>query len=205
MITPLDNTIKNIMSFTWPMVIISVLIISSLRIAHIIKNNEKFIFYKEVFSLLFLVYILCLFQIVTFEDTSIYIDGNNIIPFKEILRYEIGSRLFFKNVIGNIVLFIPYGLFATSYTKIDRAFHILCLVLFASITVEVTQLIIGRVFDIDDIILNLIGGFIGYCICITGSTIGEKVPSIFKRTWFLNLMSILLLSLLVGYIWMVVR
>ena len=203
MITPLDNTIKGVMEFTWPMVIISILTISSLRIAHIIKNNEKFVLYKEIFSLLFLVYILCLFQIVTFEDTSIYIDGNNLVPFKEILRYKIGSRLFFKNVIGNIVLFIPYGLFATAYTKIDRAFHILCLILFASITVEVTQLLIGRIFDIDDIILNLVGGFIGYSICMVGGTLGEKVPKLFKKTWFLNLLSILLLGLGLGYIWMV--
>lgn len=204
MITPLDSTIKNVMSFTWPMVIISVLIISSLRIARIIKNNEKFVFYKEIFSLLFLVYIFCLFQIVTFEDTSIYIDGNNLVPFKEILRYKIGSRLFFKNVIGNIVLFIPYGLFTTMYTKIDRAFHILCLVLFASITVETTQLIIGRIFDIDDIILNLIGGFIGYGLCMLANTIGESIPKVFKSTWFLNLMSVLLLSVMIGYIWMVI-
>lgn len=38
------------------------------------------------------------------------------------------------------------------------------LVFFASVTVETTQLLIGRVFDIDDIILNIIGGIVGYGI-----------------------------------------
>ena len=109
MVTPLDSSIKAVMEITWPMVVICILTISSIRIAYLLKNKENFDFYKEITNLLFLVYILCLFQVVTFEDTSLYINSNNLIPFKEILRYHIGSRLFFKNVIGNIVLFIPYG------------------------------------------------------------------------------------------------
>ena len=164
MITPFDNTVKGVMEFTWPMVVICVLTLSSIRITYLIKNKKEFVLYKEIFYLFFLMYILLLFQIVTFEDTSIYIDGNNLVPFKEILRYKIGSRLFFKNVIGNIVLFIPYGLFASMYTKIEKPFHAICLVFFASVTVEVTQAMIGRIFDIDDIILNMIGGFIGFGI-----------------------------------------
>ena len=33
-----------------------------------------------------------------------------------------------------------------------------------SISIETTQLLIGRIFDIDDIILNIIGGMLGYLI-----------------------------------------
>ena len=202
MITPLDSSIKGVMEFTWPMIVICVLTISSIRITYLLKNKEKFVLYKEIFHLLFLVYILCLFQIVTFGDSSLYIN-NNLLPFREILRYEFGSRLFFKNVIGNIVLFIPYGIFASLYTKIDRAFHALCLVLFASVTVEVTQALIGRVFDIDDIILNIAGGYIGYSIYALVGTIGDSIPNVFKKTWFLNIMSILLMILLLSYVWVV--
>lgn len=203
MITPLDNTIRSVMEFTWPMVLISVLTLSSIRIIDIIKNKKKFVLYKEIFMLLFLIYILCLFQVVTFEDQTLYISGNNLVPFKEIMRYKIGSRLFIKNVIGNIVLFIPYGIFASSYTKLDKPWHALCLVFFASVTVEITQLLIGRVFDIDDIILNCIGGLLGYGIYKVIDDIGESLPKPFRTTWFLNIMSIILVSLFVGYIWMV--
>ena len=98
MITPLDSTIKGVMEFTWPMVIICVLTLSSIRITDIVKNKKPFVLYKEIFLLFFLIYILCLFQIVTFEDQSLFISGNNLVPFKEIMRYKVGSRLFIKNV-----------------------------------------------------------------------------------------------------------
>lgn len=185
------------------MILICILTISSLRITDIIKNKKPFVLYKEIFLLFFLVYILCLFQIVTFQDQSLYISGNNLVPFKEILRHEFGSRLFIKNVIGNVVMFIPYGIFASLFAKLDKPFHAICLVFFASVTVETTQLLIGRVFDIDDIILNVIGGFIGYGIYFLFDTIGDSLPRIFKSNWFLNLISVILLTVFIGYIWMV--
>lgn len=204
MITPLDNTIRSVMEFTWPMVIISILTLSSIRITDIIKNKKPFILYKEIFMLLFLVYILCLFQVVTFEDQTIYVTGNNLVPFKEIMRYQIGSRLFIKNVIGNIVLFIPYGIFASLYAKLDKPWQALCLIFFASVTVETTQLLIGRVFDIDDILLNCIGGILGYGVYRALDHLGDTLPKTFKSTWFLNIMSIILVGLFISYIWMVV-
>ena len=204
MITPFDHTIKGVMEFTWPMVVICILTLSSIRITYLIKNKKEFVLYKEIFYLFFLMYILLLFQIVTFEDTNVAVDMNNLVPFKEILRYKLGSRLFFKNVIGNIVLFIPYGLFASMYTKIEKPFHAVCLVLFASVIVEVTQAMIGRVFDIDDIILNVTGGILGFGIYSLVSTIGDSIPKVFRSNWFLNILSMLLVIMLVAYIWTVV-
>ena len=203
MITPLDSTIKGVMEFTWPMVIICVLTLSSIRITDIVKNKKPFVLYKEIFLLFFLIYILCLFQIVTFEDQSLFISGNNLVPFKEIMRYKVGSRLFIKNVIGNVVMFIPYGIFASLYAKLDKPFHALCLVFFASVTVETTQLLIGRVFDIDDIILNVIGGLVGYGIYRLIDMIGDYIPKVFKSSWFLKCVSVILLGVFIGYIWMV--
>ena len=205
MITPFDDTIRSFMVLTWPMVVICVFTLASIRITYLIKNKEEFVFYKELFHLFFLMYILCLFQIVTFEDSGTILgDGNNFEPFKEILRYRLGSRLFFKNVIGNVVLFIPYGIFASMYTKIEKPHHALGLVFFASVIVEVTQLLIGRVFDIDDIILNVCGGMIGYFVYATTDTIGAHLPKFFRSKIFLNIMSVLLVMILIGYIWMVV-
>lgn len=203
MITPLDNTIRGVMEFTWPMVIISILTLSSIRITDIIKNKKPFILYKEIFTLLFLIYILCLFQVVTFEDQSLYISGNNLVPFKEIMRYQLGSRLFIKNVVGNIVLFIPYGIFASMFSKLDKPWQALCLIFFASVTVETTQLLIGRVFDIDDILLNCFGGMLGYAVYKATDRLGNTMPKILKSTWFLNIMSIILVFIFIGYIWMV--
>lgn len=194
------------MEFTWPMMIICTLIISSLRIADIIKNKKKVIFYQEILMLFFMIYILCLFQIVTFEDplVAVYDNHFNLVPFKEILRYHMGSRLFFKNVIGNLVMFMPYGFFASYFTKMDNKYYIFSLIAFASITIETTQLAIGRVFDIDDIILNIIGGMIGYGFYRLLNKLGDSLPKVFLNRWILNIISLILTGILVGYLWMVI-
>lgn len=107
-----QNTISNIILEIWPMIIITVVILTSLRIMDIIINKKKIVLYKDLLILLFAIYILCLFHIVTFQDVNFA--SSNFIPFKEMFRYELFSRLFIKNVMGNVLLFIPFGFF-TSY------------------------------------------------------------------------------------------
>lgn len=198
-----DNTIKAVMNLTWPMIVISVLLLSSIRIMDIVKNKKPFVFYKETLTLIFIIYVFCLFQVVTFEDTSSF-SSNNLIPFKEILRYHIGSRLFIKNVIGNFVLFIPYGIFVSIYAKLDKSYYAFFLILFASLTIEVTQGVIGRVFDVDDIILNVCGGMFGYFLYYVIDKISLKLPKFFRSTASFNIITFMLLFGLIYYIWRIV-
>ena len=104
-----DVTIVNILSNIWPMIVIFTVILSSYRLAYLLKFKESFVFYDEVLKLGFIIYIMALFYVVTFQDVSW--STSNFIPFKEMLRYEIGSPLFIKNVIGNMIMFLPYGFF----------------------------------------------------------------------------------------------
>lgn len=188
----LSNTIQGVIDYTWPMILISVVIIVSFRVAYLIKNREKFVLYKELIALSFIIYILCLFQVVTFQDNVTW-SGNNFIPFREILRYNIGSRLFFKNVIGNMIMFTPYGLFISFYLKNEKPWLTIILTLVASFSIELVQMVIGRVFDIDDILLNILGGSLGFGIYYLGCKIWEKLPSVFKSEIFLNVLSIFIL------------
>ena len=56
---------------------------------------------------------------------------------------------------GNILLFIPYG-FLSSYYLDNKKFGVITiLTIITTLTIETVQYYIGRVFDIDDIILNL--------------------------------------------------
>lgn len=197
MFSPLTETIHGVMEFTWPMVFISIVIIASLRITYLFKNKEKFILYKELLMLAFIIYILCLFQVVTFQDV-ISFSSNNFIPFKEILRYDIGSRLFFKNVLGNMILFFPYGFFVGYYLKLDKKRSACFLILTASIAIECMQLAIGRVFDVDDILLNLVGGMSGFLLFNLLDKIGSFIPMIFQKEWFLNILSIIALGLIIA-------
>lgn len=192
MLGPLTNTIYGVFNFTWPMIIICIVVLVSLRVSYLIKTRSSFILYKELLALSFIIYIMCLFQVVTFQDDVSWAT-NNFIPFREILRYNIGSRLFFKNVLGNMVMFMPYGFFVSYILKNKKGYLPLFLTVIASLSIEVVQMMIGRVFDVDDIILNVLGGGLGYFIYYILDKIGDKLPPVFKTDWFLNLLSIIIL------------
>ena len=97
-----------------------------------------------------------------FEGFEIF----NIVPFKIILKmlFEYPLGLFIYNVIGNIVLFIPFGFFI--YIKFEKnKTKTLLAVLIMTLGVEFIQGFIPyRFCDIDDIILNTFGGYIGIII-----------------------------------------
>lgn len=185
------KTIVEVINDIWPMILIFSVILISVRMAYLIKSKTKFILYKELAGLIFIVYIMCIFHIVTFQDVNF--GDSNLVPFKEITRYDFGTHKFFKNVIGNMILFIPYGYFISYYLKTYKARTIFILTLIASITIETTQYYIGRVFDIDDIILNVLGGIIGYYLYIGFEAIRKKLPKFMQSTLFLNILTILII------------
>ncbi len=188
----MSNIINTVVSSTWPMIIVSAVIISTLRITYLIKNNRHFTFYKELFYLVTIIYVLALFQIVTREDVVSW-STNNFIPFREIFRYKLGSRLFVKNVIGNIILFVPFGFFASFYLENKKPKLTIFMSIVASLTIEFVQMSIGRVFDVDDIILNTLGGIIGFYLYYYLVDISKKLPKIFTSEVVLNIISIILL------------
>ena len=88
------NMITGVLPDVWPVIIIITVISCSLRIGYLIKNKADFCFYKELFTLVFILYVMCLFEVVTLQDNNYGL--SNFIPFKEIFRYQIGSRLLSK-------------------------------------------------------------------------------------------------------------
>ena len=157
----ITNNIREVMLSTWPMIVLTCVVLISLRVAYLVKNKQKLNFQEDLIMLIFIIYILCLFQIVTSQDVSGE-HGINITLFKELTRYEFGSRLFYRNIIGNIMLFIPFGFFTSYYLAVERKRFILFLTIIVSFVIEFIQLKIGRAFDVDDVILNVIGGLLGY-------------------------------------------
>lgn len=66
------------------------------------------------------------------------------------------------NLIGNIVLFFPLGIYLQMFKKDKRIFTSLIIVFLSTVAVEAIQYALGLGHcDIDDVILNLLGGFIG--------------------------------------------
>lgn len=199
MIESLYSSFKYVLEITWPMLFVSLVLFISIRVSYLLRNKEKFIFHKEVFLLLFASYILCLFQVVTSQDINTS-TGNNFIPFVEILRYEPFGRLFIKNIIGNVIMFIPYGFFVSKYASGKNFILNLFLIFLASLSIECTQLAIGRIFDVDDIILNVFGGIIGYTIYVFFDNLYNSLPRVFRKNWFLNFISFMLLASIITFI-----
>ena len=192
------NMITGVLPDVWPVIIIITVISCSLRIGYLIKNKADFCFYKELFTLVFILYIMCLFEVVTLQDNNYGL--SNFIPFKEIFRYQIGSRLFIKNIVGNILLFLPYGYFASYYLNNKKLWPTALLTIIVSFTIETVQLKIGRTFDVDDIILNTCGGIIGGFIYSLSESVSNKLPKVLKTEGFINFIVIITIILLIIYL-----
>nr|WP_229522133.1 VanZ family protein [Paenibacillus monticola] len=103
------------------------------------------------------------------QPNRIFDRQGNYIPFKEIIKeihsLSISHPFLSTNLIGNILIFIPLGLFIPLlFTSRGASFvKIFMLPLLLSLCFEVTQLLlcIGT-FDVDDLILNTAGGIVGY-------------------------------------------
>jgi glycopeptide antibiotics resistance protein len=93
----------------------------------------------------------------------------NLEPFKEIKRFwnnrdSLGVATVVTNLAGNIVAFAPFGFFLPILWKKGRnLFGCVLLSALFSLTVEAVQFFtkVGA-FDVDDIMLNAIGGLMGW-------------------------------------------
>ena len=193
-----SEAFHNIVNSALPMLIIFIVVICTVRISYIRSTNQKIILHNEIFNLLFIIYVLLLFELLTGTENS-YGSGINNIPFKEIMRYEFGSKMFIYNVLGNILIFVPFGYFISRYVKPKKILPIIVDALITSVTVETVQLKIGRSFDIDDIILNILGAIIGYFVYIAFDAIYKHLPKILQKDFIYDVISLIILTMFILY------
>ena len=108
----ITSALREVLYGTWPMIALTCTVLVTIRLTYLLKNKKKILIGNEFMMLTFIVYILCLFQIVTSQDVS-GVHGVNVTLFKELTRYQVGSRLFFRNIVGNILMFTPFGFFTS--------------------------------------------------------------------------------------------
>lgn len=178
----------------WPMLTLISVVLITIRLTYLLNNHKKINISKELISLSFIIYIMLLFELVTTTDFESY--SNNFIPFKEMLRYSFTSKLFYRNVIGNIVLFVPFGYFVSYYCKLNKVYLSFFVTFITSLSIELIQMGIGRSFDIDDIILNVIGGIAGYILYKVFNKIFSKYNDKFRNNLLLNFICIVIIIIL---------
>ncbi|OJE34823.1 teicoplanin resistance protein VanZ [Bacillus proteolyticus] len=117
----------------------------------------------------------------------------NLVPLKSTIRYLNGFDLthlldpynidiVLMNTLGNVIIFIPFGfllpLLFKQINNVKMASKIFTL--FICLIESLQLLTFSGIFDIDDIILNMLGALIGYGSFIGMRYIWERVKSVDK-------------------------
>ena len=159
------------------------IIIRGLTIARKRKNGIEFNIGDEIFTNLFVVYLFLLIGITILpiyigglphlQELS-FIDRCNIhfVPFIEYFKGGIYFRTIIRNIIGNLLLLVPFILYlCAKYEKIRNLKSSAKTALLISLSIEITQLAMNilaladmRAVHVEDLILNTVGGIVAWYI-----------------------------------------
>jgi glycopeptide antibiotics resistance protein len=151
-----------------PFVLVSCLIWFTLTIVKLIKKKSKLSDVTK--NTIFFFYILELIDVTIFPiEIGIrnYPLKPNFAPFKSILEllnhswYVVALR----NIGGNVLLFVPLGVLMPLKNKaINSKWKMIVVACLVSLIIELFQLFVvpSRSADVDDFILNILGGLVGY-------------------------------------------
>lgn len=101
----------------------------------------------------------------------------NLIPFQFITETRaMGVRKQLTQTIANIVMFLPLGfIFPIAFKKARTFWKTTVSMMLFSFFIEFVQYFIGRSADIDDLMLNTLGGMLGYLIfCLFSKRFKDK-------------------------------
>lgn len=111
----------------------------------------------------------------------------NLVPFRSTIRYltEFDSYnldIVLTNTLGNVIIFIPFGfLLPLLFKQINNLKMASKIFIKFILLIESLQLLtFTGVFDIDDIILNMLGALIGYGSFVGMKYIWDRVKSVDK-------------------------
>lgn len=161
------------------------------RLYNVVKNKRINIA-REIILFIFFVYFLFLLLLTIFKGGRIEFSNQfnsfmyrehgllgiiNIVPIKEtintFMHSETGMRNSLRNLIGNILVFMPLGFFIPllfdKFNNLKKVLKVGCL---SSLAIELSQLFVGsNVCDIDDVIYNTLGAVVGFICYKTFETI----------------------------------
>lgn len=152
--------------------------LGTILLSKFLKNNKPMKIYLYG---IFIIYIITLIQLTLFdsdygrsglnifglnkENLEVYLENNNLVPFKTITLYiSRQDRVAIVNLLGNLVAFAPMGIFLPLLFKKQNKLKNFILTNIAIIlTIESLQFLsLSGSFDIDDLILNLLGALLIY-------------------------------------------
>lgn len=129
--------------------------------------------YRILGKILFVLYIIFVFYFLLISEIygrtgEMQEYRYNLVLFKEIKRFwnyrkQLGMFATVTNLLGNVLIFLPFGFFMAMASKYRSFLSTVIYSLALSLTVEVSQLFMKvGCFDVDDLLLNTIGGMLGF-------------------------------------------
>lgn len=129
---------------------------------------------------LFVIYILILLRITVFRSDfgthPLFQDGSILwVPFVSLIRILKNSVSYFVYLfVGNLVWFVPLGLLLPVLTGCGKKVILYSFLL--SLVIEICQFIFGTgVTEVEDLILNTLGGAIGYGCLLVLELIAKRI------------------------------
>ena len=126
-----------------------------------------------ILLMLLAIYFIVLFRVTVFRDLYFRFRSANLIPFTTIAE-DLQAILHSNNIIGiahmlgNLIIFFPLGyLTPVLFPKMRKLTNVMLLSFALSLFIETCQYIFAcGVADIDDVILNTLGGMLGYWVYV---------------------------------------
>ena len=154
-------------------------------------KRSHFYLWKELLYYTFFLYCVCIFSQTILPSREFLlgyesaVGRSNFTPFETIMLYVnlLGSPMHtiaVYNLVGNIVLFVPFGVYIPLiWRKLQTLWKMIIVSIVIPLFIETTQYFIGRSIDVDDVILNTIAIIIGYFLYIVGNVMFKI--TVYKR------------------------
>lgn len=160
--------------------------------------KQKVAIKHQLLSLVFVVYLLAVVKITLFPIPFHTLGNppqNNLIPFHTIRAVLSQRSLSYDlyNLGGNVLLFVPLGfLLPLLFPRQNRLWRVVLIGFCATFVIESGKFIISSIlgftyrdFDVDDLILNTFGAFIGYLVLrLTMKVVQTRMFTKPSKTWF---------------------
>lgn len=127
-----------------------------------LKKFYKIIIVPYTLTLLYLMFLgMGRFQ---YEDNQITVEP--ILSTLEFIHNTIGWKEIVVIVLGNILMFIPFGFLGWIYPQLKDLKRLLYVFVSSIVIVEALQYFTRMgIFEVDDIILNTFGVYLGWLLC----------------------------------------
>ena len=100
------------------------------------------------------------YGIISDHGTFFSLGTVNLIPFQS-LEWGAQTKFTLFNLLGNIIMFLPFGFFTALLWRCTRK-RVFLIGLSITGFIEIWQLFVGRAYDVDDLLLNTLGVMCGF-------------------------------------------